>query len=68
MMRHPVQSLYLGCYPMGFATLIIASVGIVYEHFGYGGTRFLYTLYGLWWFDVAMSLAVCFGQLHIMYV
>ena len=67
MIRHPVQSLYLGCLPMGFATILIAAVGIVHTYFGFGGLRFLLALWGLWWFDVALSLVVCFGQLHVMY-
>lgn len=66
MMHHPVQSLYLGCFPMGFATLIISAVGIVHNYFGFGGVRFLYVLWGLWWLDVAVSLIMCFGQLHVM--
>ena len=65
-LHHPVQSLYLGCYPMGFATIIIAAVGIVYDYFGYGGSAFLYALWGLWWMDVAVSIVTCFGQLHVM--
>ncbi|KAH8119506.1 voltage-dependent anion channel [Phellopilus nigrolimitatus] len=67
MIRHPVQSLYLGCFPMGFATILMSSVGIVYTYFGYGGDRFLYGLWGLWWIDVALSLVICFGQLHVMF-
>ena len=66
MIRHPVQSLYLGCFPMGFATIIISAVGIVYNYFGYGGKEFLYVLWALWWVDVAVSLVTCFGQLHCM--
>lgn len=66
MIHHPVQSLYLGCFPMGFATLIIAAVGIVHNYFGFGGARFLYAMWGLWWLDVAISLVTCFGQLHVM--
>ncbi|KAI5120976.1 hypothetical protein M0805_006648 [Coniferiporia weirii] len=67
MLRHPVASLYIGCFPMGFATLIIAAVGIVYNYFGFGGNGFIYVLWGLWWLDVAVSLIICFGQLHIMF-
>ncbi|KAL5523957.1 hypothetical protein ACEPAG_8130 [Sanghuangporus baumii] len=67
MIHHPVQSLYLGCFPMGFATLIIAAVGIVYEYFEFGGEGFLYAMWSLWWLDVAVSLVTCFGQLHIMF-
>ena len=51
---------------MGFATIIISAVGIVYNYFGYGGKEFLYVLWALWWVDVAVSLVTCFGQLHFM--
>lgn len=68
MIHHPVQSLYLGCYPMGFATIIISSTAVVYDYFGYGGPPFLYALWGLWWADVVVALVTCFGQLHVMCV
>ncbi|THH06526.1 hypothetical protein EW145_g4029 [Phellinidium pouzarii] len=67
MIRHPVASLYLGCFPMGFATIIISAVGIVHTYFGLGGVTFLYVLWALWWVDVALSLLICFGQLHVMF-
>ncbi|KAH8119498.1 voltage-dependent anion channel [Phellopilus nigrolimitatus] len=67
MIHHPVASLYLGTFPMGFATIIIAAVGVVYKFFDFGGKRLLYGLWGLWWFDVALSLVICLGQLHIMF-
>ncbi|TDL24281.1 hypothetical protein BD410DRAFT_115754 [Rickenella mellea] len=67
MIQHPVQSLYLGSFPMGFATILTASVGILYEHFGFGGPKFLYALWVLWWLDVSVALIICFGQLHIMF-
>lgn len=68
MIRHPVQSLYIGCMPMGFATLIIAGVDIPFEYFNFGGEAYLNVLWGLWWFDVAFALFVCFSQLHYMCV
>lgn len=45
MLRHPVQSLYLGCYPMGAATLITVSVVLFYQKDGVGGPPF-YISYG----------------------
>lgn len=68
MLRHPVQSLFLGCFPMGLSNLIVGAVGTIHGYFNFGGTGFLYALWGLWWADVVMSMAICFGQLHIMYV
>ncbi len=66
MMRHPVQSLYLGTFPMGFATIIIAAIGIVRGYFDFGGDGLVWVLWGLWWADVAVSIAIAFGQLHFM--
>ncbi len=65
MLRHPTQSLYLGTYPMGAATLISVAVGLIYEG-GFGGRAFLYTLWALWWLDVALSLLCTFVIVHIM--
>ena len=66
MLRHPVQSLYLGCFPMGLSNLIVGAAGTIYGYFHFGGTGFLYALWGLWWLDIIMSIGICFGQLHIM--
>ncbi|KLO19523.1 hypothetical protein SCHPADRAFT_924438 [Schizopora paradoxa] len=66
MMRHPVQSLYLGTFPMGFATIIMAAVGIVHGYFNFGGDGLIWALWALWWADVAVSIAIAFGQLHFM--
>ena len=68
MIRHPVQSLYLGCYPMGFSTLISVAVGLIYEQEHFGGRGFIYFLWGLWWFVVILSFASAFFLTHIMYV
>jgi len=68
MIRHPVQSLYLGCFPMGAATLISVGVGTFYTEFGFGGVPFLYALWAAWWLDVAVSAACVFLLVHIMYV
>ena len=66
MIRHPVQSLYLGCYPMGFSTIISVAVGLVYEQEGFGGRGFIYFLWGCWWLDVVLSFASAFVLNHIM--
>ncbi|EIM81137.1 uncharacterized protein STEHIDRAFT_66796 [Stereum hirsutum FP-91666 SS1] len=68
MLRHPSQSLFLGCYPMGATTLINVSAGLFYKEYGFGGTGFLYGLWGLWWLDVAISVLCCWGLVHIMVV
>ncbi|EJC97931.1 uncharacterized protein FOMMEDRAFT_129830 [Fomitiporia mediterranea MF3/22] len=67
MLRHPTQSQFLGCAPMGFATVIISATGIVHEYFNWGGRAFVYVLWALWWADVVVAVAIFFGQLHIMF-
>ncbi|KAG9119780.1 Plasma membrane sulfite pump involved in sulfite metabolism [Ceratobasidium sp. 392] len=62
---HPVQSLYLGCFTMGFATIINASLN-VHQGYGLGGRPLLYCLWALWWFDSALSLMIYFLMLYTM--
>ncbi|KAJ1305295.1 hypothetical protein OPQ81_000319 [Rhizoctonia solani] len=64
MYKHPVQSLYLGCFPMGFSTLINASLN-AYQTYKLGD-NFLYVLWGLWWVDSVLALAVYFLMLYTM--
>lgn len=66
MIHHPVQSLYLGCYSMGATTLINVAVELIYQEYGFGGKRFLYIVWSIWWLDVAISLACCWIMVHIM--
>lgn len=68
MLRHPVTSLYTGCFPMGITTLINVAVDVINEGYGYGGRSFLYFIWVVWWVDVAISALCCWGMLHIMYV
>ncbi|KZV73345.1 hypothetical protein PENSPDRAFT_603150 [Peniophora sp. CONT] len=67
MIHHPVQSLFLGCFPMGAATLISVASGVLYTDFGFGGTPFLYFLWACWWLDSAISAACVFWLVHIMF-
>jgi len=66
MLRHPVLSLYAGCFPMGLSTLIAVAVDPIYVVYGFGGRSFLYFLWAVWWADVAMAALCCWGSLHIM--
>ncbi|TFY77207.1 hypothetical protein EWM64_g6807 [Hericium alpestre] len=68
MLHHPVQSLYLGCFPMGATTLINVSISLFYSSYGFGGTAFLYTIWGFWWLDLAISFLCCWGLVHVMAV
>ncbi|KAN0107204.1 Voltage-dependent anion channel [Russula decolorans] len=66
MIRHPVQSLYLSTFPMGAATLIGVGTTVLYGEYGFGGRAFLFTLWGLWWIDVAVSSLCCWGLVYVM--
>ncbi|TBU49462.1 voltage-dependent anion channel [Dichomitus squalens] len=65
MIHHPAQSLFIGCFPMGAATLINSALNIN-QDWGFGGNAFLWTLWGFWWLDSAVSYLIAFGMLYIM--
>ncbi|KAI0630202.1 voltage-dependent anion channel [Trametes polyzona] len=67
MLSHPAQSLFIGCFPMGAATLINAGLNLN-QDWGFGGEAFLWTLWGFWWLDSAVSYAIAFGMLYTMMV
>lgn len=54
MIRHPVQSLFLGAIPMGFATIVNMFVNICVP--AWGG-RTIQVAWALWWIDAAVSIA-----------
>ncbi|KAI4960603.1 hypothetical protein J4E86_002227 [Alternaria arbusti] len=56
MLRHPVQSLFLGTIPMGFATIVNMFATVCVPAWG-GSTP--YIVWGMWWVDVALSVACC---------
>jgi tellurite resistance protein TehA-like permease len=58
MIRHPVQSLFLGTVPMGFATLVNMFVAVCVP--AWGGAN-VYVAWGMWWVDAAASMACCLG-------
>lgn len=68
MVHHPVQSLFLGTYPMGGATLISVAVTLFYSDDGVGGSAFLYMLWVFWWLDLLVSALCAYHLVHIMYV
>jgi hypothetical protein len=68
MIRDPVQSLYLSTFPMGAVTLIGVGTTVLHDQYGFGGRAFLFTLWGLWWIDVAISFLCCWGLFYVMYV
>ena len=66
MIRHPVQSLYISTFPMGAITLITFGITVIQGYYGFGGRSFLFTLWVLWWIDVAISALCCWGLIHVM--
>jgi tellurite resistance protein TehA-like permease len=66
MILHPVQSLFLSTFPMGAITLISVGTTVLHGQYGFGGRTFLYTLWGLWWIDVAISILCCWGVVYVM--
>lgn len=66
MVYHPVQSLFLGTFPMGAATILNIAVLTVNEYYGVGGKGLLYFLWACWWADVFTSIACCFLMIHVM--
>lgn len=59
MMKHPGQSAFLGCYPMGFATIINMI------HFIWGKKAWI-PVYVLWWIDVILSLLCTWAVVFYM--
>jgi tellurite resistance protein TehA-like permease len=66
MIRHPVQSLYIGTFPMGATTLINIASSDIFQTYGFGGKPFIYTVWACWWINVAISMTCCFGMMHVM--
>lgn len=66
MLRHPVQGLYVGTFPMGALTLIAVGTTVLHGQYGFGGRAFLYALWGCWWADVALSALCCWGIVYLM--
>ncbi|GAA6008114.1 hypothetical protein JCM10207_007034 [Rhodosporidiobolus poonsookiae] len=62
MIRHETHSLFLGCIPMGFVTIVsgIASTGHEY------GLATLDAALVLYWITVALSLVIAFGVPYFM--
>ncbi|RDB16951.1 Sulfite efflux pump SSU1 [Hypsizygus marmoreus] len=65
MLSHPAQSLFVGAFPMGAATLINSAL-TANQSWGFSGTGFLYTLWAFWWLDLWLSFFCAFGMLYAM--
>ena len=57
MIQHPVQSLFLGTFPMGLATIINMIVFVCVPAWG---QRFAMLAWGLWWVDVVLAISTNF--------
>ena len=66
LMDHPTLSLFWGCFPMSFTTILNVAINVIYGYFSFGGKGFLYSIWVLWWIDVAVSSAYCWGMMHHM--
>ncbi|KJZ79299.1 hypothetical protein HIM_01450 [Hirsutella minnesotensis 3608] len=62
MVSHPAQSLFLGCVPMAFATIITMMI-LCCEHWG---SWLVYLAWGFWWADAALSMATCISMPFIV--
>ena len=56
MIRHPAQSLFLGCFPMGLATIINMICFVCVPQWGGEWWR---VAWALWWIDAAIAIATC---------
>ena len=65
MVRHPTQSLFLGTFPMGLATIVNM---IVYVCVPAWGTRAIRLAWALWWIDVVIAVTVCFWMPFVLCV
>ncbi|KAJ7116390.1 voltage-dependent anion channel [Mycena epipterygia] len=65
MLRHPTQSLFIGAFAMGAATLINIAL-VAHQSYSFAGPGFLYTLWAFWWLDSAISLLTAVGMIYVM--
>ncbi|TDZ38902.1 Sulfite efflux pump SSU1 [Colletotrichum spinosum] len=63
MLIHPGQSLFLGCFPMGFATIINMMILVCAPVWGNWVVSWAW---GFWWLDAALSLGTCITVPFVM--
>ncbi|KAK3669146.1 Plasma membrane sulfite pump involved in sulfite metabolism [Recurvomyces mirabilis] len=56
MLQHPMQSLFLGCFPMGLATIINMTCFVCVPAWGGGWWK---VAWALWWIDAAIATSTC---------
>lgn len=62
MISHPAQSLFLGCFPMGFATIISMMIFCCQDR----GDWLVYLAWTFWWIDVLLSMATAISMPFIV--
>ncbi|KAF8997918.1 voltage-dependent anion channel [Cyathus striatus] len=62
---NPTESLFVGAFPIGAASLIDESI-IIHRSWSFGGKGFLYALWSFWWLDLGISFLTAFGLLYAM--
>lgn len=67
LLKNPVTSLYIGCFPMGATTLISVAVQLFHDRDRIGGEHLIYFLWAMWWLDVVLSILCCWVGVHMMY-
>ncbi|KAF8210974.1 voltage-dependent anion channel [Mycena galopus ATCC 62051] len=65
MLQQPTQSLFIGTFPMGAATLINTALTI-HQTYSFSGSGFLYALWVFWWLDCVISLSITIGMIMVM--
>ncbi|KAJ6570167.1 voltage-dependent anion channel [Mycena vulgaris] len=65
MLRHPTQSLFIGAFAMGAATLINTAL-VAHQSYSFAGPGFVYALWAFWWLDSAVSLLTAVGMFYVM--
>ena len=64
MMRHPMQSLFLGTFPMGLSTIVTMVVLVCVPAWGAPAVTLAWAL---WWIDTALSIGISCYLPFVMY-
>ncbi|KAM0745696.1 hypothetical protein T439DRAFT_337730 [Meredithblackwellia eburnea MCA 4105] len=64
MINHPVQSMFLGVFSMGFATI---GDGVVLFLVPVYGQNMVKLAWALWWIEAVISVLVCIGVPYMMF-
>lgn len=59
------ESLFLGAFPIGSATLIDSAL-ILNQTYHFAGNGFIYALWAFWWADLLLSFTTAFGMIYVM--